>query len=123
MSIGTKVRKYRMLKCLSQRDLADKTEVSQSIISSLESDKTIPNSLLLDKIAKELDVDINTLLQDDSIVQNNYNKAIGNIHSRVTINNNCPENVIEMVLANQEKLVILFENQNKLIESVLSKST
>jgi len=121
MSIGSKVRKYRQLKDLSQRDLADKTEVSQSIISSLESDKTIPNALLLGKIAKELDVDVNTLLQNDSIVQNNYGKSIGNINSKVTINNQYPENVIETLLANQNKITCLLENQNKLIESILNK--
>ena len=121
MSIGGKVRKYRLLKNLSQHDLADRTEVSQSIISSLESDKTIPNSLLLGRIAKELDIDVNTLLQDDSIVQNNYDKAIGNINSKVTINNHFPENVIEMLLSNQEKITCLLENQNKLIASILKK--
>ena len=55
MSIGTKVRQYRYIKSLSQSDLAIKLGVSQSIISSLEADKTIPNSVMLNRIAQELE--------------------------------------------------------------------
>ena len=56
MSIGKKVRQYRMAKNLSQSMLAEKVDVSQSVISSLESDKSIPNAVMLIRIAKELDV-------------------------------------------------------------------
>ena len=99
--------------------LAEKIDVSQSIISSLESDKSMPNSIMLNRIAKALDVDINDLLVDDSIVQNNSDKAIGNIHSQVTINNHFPENVLETLLSNQEKITNLLETQNKLMESMM----
>jgi len=100
MSIGGKVRKYRIHKGLSQRTLAESVDVSQSIISSLESDKSIPNSIMLNRIAKELDIDINDLLKDENVIQNNSDKAIGNIHSQVTINNHFPENIIEILLSN-----------------------
>jgi Predicted transcriptional regulators len=119
MSIGSKVRKFRNIKNLSQSMLAEKVDVSQSIISSLESDKSLPNSIMLNRIAKALDVDINDLLVDDSIVQNNSDKAIGNIHSQVTINNHFPENVLETLLSNQEKITNLLETQNKLMESMM----
>ena len=99
--------------------------VSQSEISSIESDKSKPSSVMLNNIAKALDVDINDLLVDDSIVQNNSDKAIGNIHSQVTINNHFPENVMEMLLSNQEKITNLqekmtnlLETQNKLLELI-----
>ena len=121
MSIGKKVRQYRDMKSLSQNDLAIKVGVSQSIISSIESDKSVPNSVMLQNIAKELEVDINELLRDTHIVQNNSGKSIGNIHSQVTINNHFPENVVEMLLSNQEKIATLFETQNKLIEALLKK--
>ena len=121
MSIGSKVRKYRMNKGLSQRTLAENANVSQSIVSSLESDKSIPNSLMLNRIAKELEVDINDLLADDNIVQKNSDKAIGNINSQVTINNHFPENIVEILLSNQEKITGLIDAQNKLIESILKK--
>jgi len=119
MSIGSKVRKFRHIKNLSQSMLAERVDASQSIISSLESDKSLPNSVMLHRIAKALDVDINDLLVDDSIVQNNSDKAIGNIHSQVTINNHFPENVLEVLMSNQEKITHLLEIQNKLIESIM----
>ena len=121
MSIGKKVRQYRDIKKMSQSMLAEKVEVSQSIISSLESDKSVPNSVMLHRIAKALDVDINDLLVDESIVQNNYDKAIGNIHSQVTINNHFPEKIFDILLSNQEKITHLLEAQNKLIESISKK--
>ena len=121
MSLGGKVKKYRECKGMSQRILAEIVEVSQSSISSLESDKSIPSSIVLSRIAKELDVDINDLLSDEKIVQNNSDKAIGNIHSQVTINNHFPENILEMLMSNQEKITNLLESQNKLIESILKK--
>ncbi len=52
MSIGTKVKRFREAKGLSQDDLALRLDVAQSTISSIESDKNIPNSLLLNKIAR-----------------------------------------------------------------------
>ena len=121
MSTGNNVRKYRHIKNLSQRTLADMVDVRQGIISSLEADKSLPNSVMLQRIAKALDVDINDLLVGDNIVQNNSDKAIGNIHSQVTINNHFPENVLEALLSNQEKITLLLETQNKLIDSVLKK--
>ena len=110
-----------MLKGLSQSDLALRAEISQSVVSSLESDKTIPNSMMLNRIAKVLDVDINELLKDDNVVQNIFDKAIGNIHSQVTINNNFPENLLEVLVSNQDKITNLLETQNKLIDTLLKK--
>ena len=110
-----------MLRELSQSDLAIQAEISQSVVSSLESDKTIPNSVMLNRIAKVLEVDINELLKDDSIVQNNSDKAIGNIHSQVTINNHFPENVLTILMSNQEKITNLLEAQNKLIDALMKK--
>jgi transcriptional regulator with XRE-family HTH domain len=119
MSIGTRVRHYRHIKSLSQSDLSIKSGISQSIISSLEADKTVPNSVMLHKIAQELEVDINDLLKDENVVQNNHDKAIGNIYSQVTINNHFPENVLNVLLSNQEKITNLIEMQNKFMETLL----
>lgn len=54
MSLGTKVRKYREAKHWSQDDLALRLDVTQGTISNIESDKTIPNSMLLNKMARSL---------------------------------------------------------------------
>ena len=121
MSLGSKVIKYRKRKNLSQKKLADEAGCSQSDISSLESDKSIPCAVLLFDIAKALEVDINELLSGESIVQNNSDKAIGNIHSQVTINNHFPDRILELLLSNQEKITDLIETQNKLVSSLMKK--
>lgn len=81
MSIGSKVRRYREAKGFSQEELALRLDVAQTTISSIESDKSVPNSILLNKIAKELDVNINSLLDDiktiNNVYENNDKVAIG----------------------------------------------
>ena len=120
MSIGSKVKKYREGKGLSQRTLAESIDASQSVISSIESDKSIPGSLMLGKIAEKLGVDINELLADEkNFVQNNYDRAT--VHSQVTINNHFPEDMMKMLLSNQDKITTLLEMQNKLMERLLDR--
>ena len=61
------------------------------------------------------------LVSNDHFIQNNSDRAIGNIHSQVTINNHFPENVMGVLLSNQEKITKLIETQNRLIEMLLKK--
>ncbi|WP_370899678.1 helix-turn-helix domain-containing protein [Chryseobacterium gossypii] len=126
MSIGTKVKRLREIRGLSQDELALRLDVAQSTISSIESDKNIPNSLLLNKIAKELDVDINELL-NDGIQVNISNNKFSDLSSAGTINQYNPvfnmqaPEIAESILKNQEQLTKLIESQNKLIENLFKK--
>jgi len=61
------------------------------------------------------------LLSEDHIIQNNSGKAIGNIQSQVTINNQFPEDVLKILMSNQEKITNLLESQNKLMEEMLKQ--
>ena len=81
MSIGSKVRKYRESKGWSQDELALRLDVAQTTVSNIESDKNIPNSILLSKIAKELEVDLYDLLEEKHIINNVNNEpgSIGNV--------------------------------------------
>ena len=74
---------------------------------------------MLLNIAKALGADINDLLLDESVIQNNSEKAVGNIYSQVTINNQFPDKILELLLSNQEKITNLIETQNELIASLL----
>lgn len=126
MSIGTKVKRFRETRGLSQDELALRLDVAQSTISSIESDKNIPNSLLLNKIAKELDVDINELL-NEGIQVNISNNKFSDLSSAGTINQYNPvfnmqsPEIAESILKNQEQLTKLIESQNKLIEILFKK--
>ncbi|WP_370895278.1 helix-turn-helix domain-containing protein [Chryseobacterium gossypii] len=96
MSIGSKVRKYREAKGLSQEDLAFRLDVAQTTISSIESDKSIPNSILLNKIAQELDVNINDLLDEGKTNINSVekNEEVINIDTRISTFNMLSENLL-----------------------------
>ncbi|EJL70046.1 helix-turn-helix domain-containing protein [Chryseobacterium populi] len=126
MSIGTRVKRFREAKGLSQDDLALRIDVAQSTISSIESDKNIPNSLLLSKIAKELEVDINELL-NEGIQVNISNNQFSDLSSAGTINQYNPvfnmqsPEIAQSILKNQEQIAKLIEIQSKLIESLLKK--
>lgn len=95
MSIGSKVKKYREAKGISQEDLAFRLDVAQTTISSIESDKSIPNSVLLHKIAQELNVDINEILDDSKTQINNIEKNEGVISFDYSTINMLSEKLIE----------------------------
>ncbi|CAD7798554.1 hypothetical protein CHRY9390_00353 [Chryseobacterium aquaeductus] len=126
MKIGSKVRKHREAKGWSQDDLAFRLDVTQGTISNIESDKSIPNSLLLNRIAKELEVDINELL-NEGIQVNISNNQFSDLSSAGTINQYNPvynmqsPEITESILKNQEQIADLIEAQSKLIEALLKK--
>ncbi|MCW3160917.1 helix-turn-helix domain-containing protein [Chryseobacterium oryctis] len=95
MSIGSKVRKYREAKGLSQEDLAFRLDVAQTTISSIESDKSVPNSILLNKIAQELDVNINDILDEGNTQINNIERNEGVISFDTNTVNMLSEKLIE----------------------------
>ncbi|WP_295221573.1 helix-turn-helix domain-containing protein [uncultured Chryseobacterium sp.] len=126
MSIGTRVRQYREARNWSQEDLAMRLDTTQTTISNIESDKNVPNSLLLNKIAKELEVDINELL-NEGVQVNISNNQFSDLSSAGTVNQYNPvynmqsPELVESLLKNQEQITQLIEMQNKLIESLLKK--
>ncbi len=106
MSIGTKVKRFREAKGLSQDDLALRLDVAQSTISSIESDKNIPNSLLLSNIARELDINMNELFDDERTINNVYDN---NDKVAIGFGNNNTFTVGGL----SEKLVELYEERVK----------
>ncbi|WP_294224896.1 helix-turn-helix domain-containing protein [uncultured Chryseobacterium sp.] len=125
MSIGTRVRQYREARNWSQEDLAMRLDTTQTTISNIESDKNVPNSLLLNKIAKELEVDINDLLNDsaNNIMSNNEfsDHAVAAVNQYNPVFNMQSPELVESLLKNQEQITQLIEMQNRLIESLLKK--
>lgn len=122
-TLGTKLRKLRDDKKMSQSEIANLLGVSQSAYNKWEADHAKPNSDNLVKIADLHETDIYDLIGEKPIVQNNTDRAIGTIHhnNTVTINNNLSEELINNILKNQEDISKLIELQNKLVESLLKK--
>ena len=62
MEIGSRIRKYRKLRGLTQKELAEKVEISKSFMSFIESEKNKPSLENLNKIAKVLNVSVDVLV-------------------------------------------------------------
>ena len=126
MSIGNKVRRYREAKGFSQEDLALRLDVTQGTISNIESDKSIPNSILLNNIAKALEVDLNDIV-NDAVQVNISNNQFSDMSSAGTVNQYNPvfnmqsPELLENILKNQENISKLIEAQNKLLAEIFKK--
>src|SRR5690606_1968373 len=121
MSIGTQVRRFREAKNWFQEDIAIRLDTTQTTISNIESDKNIPNSFLLNRIAKELGIDMNQLFDDKFTNYNQIEKNDGVVNfGNGTINMQSPQ-LIENIINNQQTITQLIESQNKLIEKLLHK--
>lgn len=123
MTLGTKLNKLRTGRNLTQVQIAEKLHISQNAYNKWESDKAKPAMENLMRIADFYETDVYDLLDETPIVQNNTDRAVGNIHNNntVTINNTISEELIESIIKNQQDITSLVEAQNKLIESLLKK--
>jgi transcriptional regulator with XRE-family HTH domain len=66
LQVATAVRDLRLVRNLSQRQLAARMNVPRTYISKIENGKAMPTLSSLDRLARALQVDISTLLRDAS---------------------------------------------------------
>ena len=66
--IGENIKKERKVKGMSQRELAEKCEIVNTVISAYENKKKIPGLNTIAKIAKALDVSIDQLCYGDESI-------------------------------------------------------
>ena len=65
MTIGENIRKIRIDKGLTQRDLAAKLQITQQSIAQYENGKRIPKLSTVRKIANALNVSLNEIITDN----------------------------------------------------------
>ncbi|KIR03140.1 Transcriptional regulator, MerR family, near polyamine transporter [Lachnospiraceae bacterium TWA4] len=65
MEIGSKIKNLRILKGLTQEELADRTELSKGFISQLERDLTSPSIASLEDILQCLGTNISDFFRDE----------------------------------------------------------
>lgn len=124
-TLGTKLRKLRDDKRMSQTEIPDLLGVSQSAYNKWEADQAKPSADNLLKISDFHYIEIKDLFEDtNGIVSNNIFKDSSISHHifnyAQTVNMQSPE-VIENILKNQDQISKLMEAQSKLIESLLKK--
>lgn len=63
--LGESIKKYRLIKGLTQKELSEKIEISRSFMSQIESGISKPSKDNLQKIADVLDVSLSDLLKEN----------------------------------------------------------
>jgi transcriptional regulator with XRE-family HTH domain len=111
-SIGTKIRKLREERLMSQNELAIQLGISQSKLHNVESGFSQKiDFLLMDKISKFFDKDLSYFIED-KIINNHVKENKGQIScDNVTINNNYPD----VLLRDLQKLI----DENKMLKNKL----
>jgi transcriptional regulator with XRE-family HTH domain len=117
MNIGTKIKKLREFKNLSQADLATRLDISQAQLCKIESKVEKKDFVLMHKICDFFNVDFQYFLED-KVVNNNVKDNKGQISCENFTVNNYPESLLEVIVKNQEQITSLIEAQNKLIDSL-----
>lgn len=112
MSVGTKIRRLRLQNKWSQEELAHKLNVAQTSVSNFESNKTIPDFLVMQKVCEVFEVDFEYFIEENS-TNNNVEKAKNcNIGCNTGIINTMPEGILENMLKRLELLEKILQ-QNK----------
>ncbi len=103
MSIGSKIKRLRHNKRWSQEELAHQLNVAQTSISNFESDKTIPDFMVMNKICELFEVGFDYFVEEKNIY--NVDRNIGGVVgcNKGTINN-IPEGILENMLKRLEIL-------------------
>jgi transcriptional regulator with XRE-family HTH domain len=73
MQIGSKLKRIRESKRISQQEIANYLNISQKTYSNIESDKSKPTLPQFSKLAEFLDFDLLELLKEQGIIFNQKN--------------------------------------------------
>jgi transcriptional regulator with XRE-family HTH domain len=114
MSVGTKIRRLRLQNKWSQEELAHKLNVAQTSVSNFESNKTIPDFLVMQKVCEVFEVGFEYFVENENekyVFKKNQNNniVVGKIE---VLNNNMPEGILENMLKRLELLEKIIQ-QNK----------
>lgn len=105
MKLGTKIKNLRTEKNISQVELAYKLDVAQTTMSNIESGKTIPDFLLMEKISEEFEVGLDYFLSTEKVVNKIKKAKYSNIGcEKGTINVTADVGVIENILKRLDDL-------------------
>ena len=114
MSVGTKIRRLRLQNKWSQEELAHKLNVAQTSVSNFETNKTIPDFLVMQKVCEVFEVGFEYFVENENekyVFKKNQNNniVVGKIE---VLNNNMPEGILENMLKRLELLEKIIQ-QNK----------
>ena len=120
-SLGTKIKKVRELKGMTQQHIADELGMTQGAYSKIENDNLEIKDRLLDEIAKILGVEKETIENfDDKVVLNNptINDNGTGVHFCNLVNYYVIDPKLEQLYENQ---INLLKEQNELLKKQLEE--
>ena len=92
---------------MSQEELAYKLNVAQTSVSNFESNKTIPDFLVMQKMCEVFEVGFEYFVEKDVVfnIKNVENNPNSNIGCKIeAVHNHFPEGILENMLNRIEKL-------------------
>ncbi len=92
--LGRKIKQARTSKGMRLRELAQRTELSESLLSKLENDKAIPSLASLHRIAAALDTNVSWFFSDDA----DHGKIVTRKGERPTIRSRSERATIENIV-------------------------
>ncbi len=101
--IGANVRKWRDLRGLKQKDLAEKVNYSESTISNIENDISILNIHQMEDIADALEINILQLFSEPKVMHNTFNESPHSIGNIETQQNHSDKDVLQIMLEQIDK--------------------
>lgn len=119
-TIGQRVRKLRLLKNYTIKDLAAKIEVSEETISNIEKSLTTPNISTLNKISQGLISTNNYILNTDKWPEDSQGEIIykyrmingmsqRDLAKKCNLHNSTIRDYENNIISNPEKLKIIYE--------------
>ena len=114
MIIGAKINNLIKEHNITQEELAHKLNVAQTSVSNFESNKTIPDFLVMQKVCEVFEVGFEYFVENENekyVFKKNQNNniVVGKIE---VLNNNMPEGILENMLKRLELLEKILQ-QNK----------
>ena len=130
MTIGTRLRKFREQKRLSQKEVADLLNVSQSAYCQWESDTTSYKLELLPKLADIFDVDVTDLIPNNTTVKivnnsNNTENSVKGFHIQMDAKKLHDDlfKSYEEIIKSKEAIIASKDELIKMLKAELDKKT
>lgn len=100
MSIGENIKNHRKENKLTQKELADKSNISRSYLADIENDRYNPSLDVLKSISKSLDVQLSDLINENNYITQENQSNYSSEHKNNTLESNFvdPQEALQFIL-------------------------
>lgn len=123
MKVGNKIKGMRVEKGFTTAIMAEKLGISEPTYRRYEADKSYPDIIMIDRIAKALEKNFMDLLPNECLIQNNNDQKGGlAVTQNLGTINNLSEKLIEqyeMRIAEKDSII---KEQREIISEIKSKN-